>query len=135
MIATIKGSPSAPARANECGVPPTPSQLLGKERVVVLQSEAEQWKGLDGRTPAYDHLGPALRQKIEGGELLKDPHRVGCAQDRDGTRETDALRSCRRRSENDRRGGIEELPAVVFPDSKYIQTNLIGVLDLFDQVA
>ena len=66
---------------------------------------------------------------------LKDPHRIGRAQDRDGTRETDALRSGRRRSENDRWGGIEELPTVVFPDSKYVQTNLIGMLDLFEQVA
>ena len=42
--------------------------------------------------------------------------------------------SCRGRSENDRRSGIEELPAVVFAYSKYVQTNLIGVFDLFDQV-
>ena len=27
MIATIKGSPSAPARAKDCGVPPTPSYI------------------------------------------------------------------------------------------------------------
>ena len=27
MIATINGSPSAPARTNDCGVPPTPSQI------------------------------------------------------------------------------------------------------------
>ena len=32
-------------------------------------------------------------------------------------------------------GGIEELPAVVFPDSKYVQPDPIGVLYLFDQVA
>ena len=39
-------------------------ELLGKERVVILQPQAEQRKGLDERTPAYDHLRPALRQKI-----------------------------------------------------------------------
>jgi hypothetical protein len=43
--------------------------------------------------------------------------------------------SRRRRPKNDRRGGIEMLPAVVFADSKYVQTNLIGMFDLFDQVA
>ena len=110
-------------------------ELLGKERVVVLQPEAEQRKGLDGRAAADDHLRPALRQQIEGGELLKHPHRVGGAQDRDGAGETDALGSGRRRAENDRRGGIEELPAVVFADAKDVQADLIGVFDLFDQVA
>jgi hypothetical protein len=45
------------------------------------------------------------------------------------------VRSCRRRSENDRGGGIEVLPTVVFADAKHVQANLIGVFDLFDQVA
>ena len=27
MMATISGSPSSPARTNDCGVPPTPSQI------------------------------------------------------------------------------------------------------------
>jgi hypothetical protein len=45
------------------------------------------------------------------------------------------VRSCRRRSENDRRGGIEVLPTVVFADSKHVQANLISMFDLFDQVA
>ena len=52
-------------------------ELLCKERVVVLQFQPEQRKRLDERTSAYDHLRPALRKKIEGGEVLKHPHRVG----------------------------------------------------------
>ena len=85
-MATINGSPNAPARTNDCGVPPTPSQmqcmlhgawidplpgqrrpecagprdvlvpanleeqleLLGEQRVVVLEVESEQRKRLDG---------------------------------------------------------------------------------------
>ena len=124
MIATIRGSPSAPARAKDGGLPPTPSQigqrilhwsgidalsrqggpvlpgpvdvlvlpdveeqieLLGEERVIVVQLEPEQGKRLDERTPAHHHLRPALRQQVERGELLEHPHRVGRAQDRDGT--------------------------------------------------
>jgi hypothetical protein len=103
-------------------------ELLGKKRVVIFQSQAEQRKSLDERTPAHDPLRPAVRQKIEGGELLKHPHRVGCAQDRDGTRETYAVGPCRGCAENDRRSGVEELPAVVFPDSKGVETDLIGVV-------
>ena len=32
-------------------------------------------------------------------------------------------------------GGIEVLPTVVFADSKHVLANLIGMFDLFDQVA
>jgi hypothetical protein len=32
-------------------------------------------------------------------------------------------------------GGIEVLPTVVFADSKHVQANLIGMLDLFNQIA
>ena len=66
------------------------------------------------------HFCPALRKKIKGGKILKHPYRIGRAQDRDSARETDALRSCRRRSENDRRRGIEVVATVVFANSKYI---------------
>src|SRR5437667_3041857 len=110
-------------------------ELLGKQRVVVLQSQPEQWKGLDERTAAHDDLRAALRQKIEGGEALEHAHRVGRAQDRYRTGETYPVRSCRRGSQNDRRGGIEIFLTVVFADSKYVQANLIGMLDLLDQVA
>ena len=52
-------------------------ELLRKKRIVVLQFQAEQRKRLDERTAAYDHLRPALRNKIERGEVLKHPYRVG----------------------------------------------------------
>jgi hypothetical protein len=75
-----------------------------------------------------------LRQQIERGEALKYPHRVGCAQNRDGAGETDATRS-RRRTENDRGGGIEELPTMVFADAKDVQADPIGVFDPLDKVS
>ena len=52
-------------------------EFLGKERVVVLESQAEQRKRLDERAPADDYLRPALRKKVEGGEVLEHTHRVG----------------------------------------------------------
>src|SRR4029077_17323510 len=67
-------------------------ELLRKKRVVVLQFQAEQWKRLDEGTAAYDHFCPALREKIEGSEVLIYPHGVGGTQDGYGTREADALR-------------------------------------------
>src|SRR5216683_6948395 len=93
-------------------------EFLGEERVVVLQSKAEERKRFDGRTPAHNHLGASLGQQIERGEVLKYPHGIGGAQNRDGAGETDAMRPRGRCAENDRRGGIEELPTMVLADAK-----------------
>jgi hypothetical protein len=173
MIATISGSPSAPARANDCGVPPTPSQigsgfcsglgvdaltgqrrpkaagpmhvfaltdcqeqieLLGEERVIVLQPKAKERERLDGRAAADHHFRAALRQQIEGRELLKHADGIGRAQDRHRARETDAARSGGGCGQNDGRRRVEVLLAMVFPDPEGVQAGLIGVLDLFDQV-
>src|SRR5258708_17666403 len=78
-------------------------ELLRKERIVILQLQAEQRKRLDERAAANHHLRPALRKKIECGEVLKYPYRVGRAQDGHRTGQTYALRPCRRRPQNDRR--------------------------------
>ena len=58
-------------------------ELLGKERVVVVEIETEEGKGLDKRAAAGNNLRPALRYQIKGCELLKNTHRIGCAQHRD----------------------------------------------------
>ena len=110
-------------------------ELLGKERVVVLEPEAEQRKRIGERTAADDHLGPALRNEIERGEILEHPHRIGRAQDRHRTGETYAARSCRRGAENDGRSGVEEVLTMMFADSEDIESDLIGVFDLLEQVA
>src|SRR5207247_44595 len=81
-----------------------------------------------------DHLRPAAGKEIERGEALKHAYRIDRTQNRDGTREADALRSRRRRRENHRRGGVEVLATVVFADSEYVQPRLLGMLDLLDQV-
>jgi hypothetical protein len=71
----------------------------------------------------------------EGGEILKHPDGIGRAQNSHSAGETDAVRSRRRGSENDRRSGVQVLPTMVFADAKYVQPNLVGMFDLFDQVA
>src|SRR5258708_7134138 len=110
-------------------------ELLGKERVVVLQLQAEQRKRLDKRPAAHHHLRPALRKQIECSEVLKYPHRVGRAQDGYSTGQAYALRPCRRRSQNDRRRRVEVLLAVMFADSKHVEPDLVGVFDLLNQIA
>ena len=66
---------------------------------------------------------------------LEQPDRVGGAQHRHGAREADALGARGRRAEDDGRGRVEELAAVVLADPERIQPEPIGVLDLLDQVA
>src|SRR4051794_23671538 len=93
-------------------------EVLGKQRVVVLELEAEQWEGLDERAAAGDDLRPALRQQIQRGEVLEYPHRVGRAEDRYGTGE--AYSACARRcgSQNDGGSRVEVFRAMVFADSE-----------------
>src|SRR5437899_6999046 len=112
-----------------------PGKYASAASFVVLEVEAEQRKRLDGRASADHHFGPAARQQVEGCEFLEQTNRVNGAQHRHRTREPDGLRARRGRTEDDGRGGIEELAAVVLPNAKRIQPELIGVLDLLDQIA
>ena len=59
-------------------------ELLGKERIVVPQFVSKQWARLDEGTASGDHFRPALREKIQGGEILKHSNGIRCAQDRHG---------------------------------------------------
>ena len=72
---------------------------------------------------------------IARGELLKDTDRVGGAQHRDGARQTNATGACSGGAENDRRRRIQVLLTVVLADPKDIQTDLVRMLNLFNQVA
>ena len=81
--------------------------FLGEQRVVVLQSEPKERKRFDGRTSPHHHFCAPLRQQVERGELLKDPDRIGSAQDGDRAGQTDAPRSCRCRGQNECRRRIQ----------------------------
>ena len=109
-------------------------ELLGEQRVVVIQLQTEERKRLDERAATDDHLRAAVREQIEGGELLKDADRVGRAEDGHRTGEAYPARSCRRRCERDDGGGVEVLPAMMLADAEDVQTHLVGVLDLFDEI-
>ena len=75
------------------------------------------------------------RQQIERRELLKDTHRVGGAQHGDGARQPDAPGACGSGAENDRRRGIQVLLTMVLADAEDIETDLVRMLNLLDQVA
>src|SRR6202035_1964521 len=82
--------------------------------------------------PGHD-LGPALREEIEGGELLKHADGIGRAQDGDGAGEPDAPGAGRGRGEDHGGGGIEELTTVMFADAKDIETDFISQGDGLEQ--
>src|SRR5712691_9450998 len=109
-------------------------ELFRKQRVVVLQSKTEQREGVNERTTAYHHLRASLRNQIECGEILEYSYGIGRAQYRYRAGETNAVRSRRCRCENDNRRGVQEVLAVMLADSEDIESNLIGVFDLLDQV-
>ena len=110
-------------------------ELLGKERVVVLEAIAEERERFDGRPSPHHHLGASLRQEIERRELLKDTNRVGGAQHRDRARQPNATRACRSGAEDDGRRGIQVFLTMVLADPEDIKTDLVRMLDLLDQVA
>src|SRR5262245_195921 len=110
-------------------------EFLREQRVVILEIESEQRKGLDRRPASDHHLGPAARQQIERGEFLEQAHRVGGAQDRHRAAEAYTPGARRGRAEDHRGRGIEELPAMVLADSERVQADLIGALDLSDEIA
>jgi hypothetical protein len=89
---------------------------------------------MDEPRPTIISARPA-RQQIERSEVLKYAHRILGAQNGDRAGQTNPLRPCRSGSEDDRRGGIEELAAVVFTNTKRVQANLVGVFNLVDQLS
>ena len=109
-------------------------ELLGEQRVVVGKIEPEQRKGFGERAAADDEVDPALGDQIEGRELLEEAHRIACAEDGHGAVEADRGRPGCGCCQEDRRRGVHEIVAVVLADAVGVEADLVGALDLFEQV-
>jgi hypothetical protein len=68
-------------------------ELLGEERVVILELVTEEREGIDERSAAHHHLRPPLGEKVERGEILEDTHRICRAEHSHGTGQANALRA------------------------------------------
>src|SRR5205085_585083 len=112
-----------------------PEELLLEEAVVVAELVAEERERLDERAAAGHDLRPAVREQVDGRELLVDADRVVGAEDADGARQADALRARGRGGEDDRGRGDGEVRPVVLADAEDVQPDLVGQLDLLEQVA
>jgi hypothetical protein len=109
-------------------------ELGGEQLVVVVQVVAEEREGLDERPAAGHDLGAAVAEQVERRELLKDADRVVGAQDRHGAGQADAFRAARGRAEDDRRRRDREVRPVMLSDAEDVEAELVGELDLLQQV-
>ena len=109
-------------------------QLLLKERIVVFEVEAEERVGFDEGAASGDDFGAALRDQVDGGEVLEDAHGIVGAEHGDGAGESDVFGDGRGRAENDGGRRIEEVVAVVFTDAEDVESALVGEGDLFEQL-
>ena len=110
-------------------------ELLREQRLVVVELLAEQRERLDEGAAAGHDLGAAARELVERGELLHHAYGIVGAEHGDGAGEADArgARGGGRQHDGRRRHG--EVGAVVLADAEDVETDLVGQLDLLDQVA
>jgi hypothetical protein len=109
-------------------------ELLGEQRVVVSQVQPEQREGLGERASPHDQVDPTLRDQVEGGELLEDAHRIVGTEHRHRAVEPDGAGPGRGRREQNGGGGVHVLRPVVLTDAVGVQADLVGALDLLQQV-
>ena len=125
---------SRPGDALVCADLEKKAQFLVKELIVVPEVEAEERIGFGERTAPGDNFGTSFRDKVEGCELLKDPHRIGGTQNRDGARKPDLFRAGRGGREQNDRSRVEKLLAVMLPDAEDIEANLVRRLNFLQQI-
>ena len=110
-------------------------ELFGKQRVVVAEIVAEQRERFDeGAAPRHD-LGAPARQQVERRELLEHADRIVRREHRHRAGQLDLLGAFGGRGKNHRRrrGGV--VGAVMLAEAEHVEADLVGKLDLFDQVA
>jgi hypothetical protein len=109
-------------------------EFFGEQRVVILQRIAEQREGFDeGAAPGHD-LGPAAGQIVERGKLLVDADRIVGGQDRDRARQADRIGAQRRCGQRHRRRGHRIVGTVMLAQPEEVEAELVGELDLLDEV-
>src|SRR5262249_44975548 len=102
--------------------------------VVVLQVVTEEWVRLNEGASSDNDLGPTVRHKVEGGEVLKDAHRVVGAEHGDCAREANLFGtgSCSSQQHRGRAGDV--LFAMVLADPEAVQAHAVGEFDLLHQL-
>ncbi len=110
-------------------------ELLREQRVVVVEVVPEQRERLDERAASGHDLRAAAREQVERRELLDHADGIVGAEDGDGARQADLRRPLGDRREHDGRGGDGEVGPVVLAHAEDVESELVGELDLLEQVA
>src|SRR5260370_4062677 len=110
-------------------------ELLLEQVLVIVEVVPEEGERLDQRAAAGDQLGPAIRHRVEGGKLGVHPNGVLRAQDGDGSSEPNAFGSPGDRGQDDARGRVHHVLAVVLGDVERVDPDGICEYRLFDGVA
>ena len=109
-------------------------QLLLEQLVVVVEVVAEQREGLREGAAASHDLGATTRQEVERREVLEHADRVIGADHAHRAGEPDAFGALRGGSEHHRGRGHDQVRPVMFTDAEDIEAELVGELDLLQQV-
>ena len=117
---------------------PEPEQqveFFAEEFVVVLEVIAKEREGLGEGSPARHDLRTPIGQKVKSGEILKDPDGIIRAQHRHGAGQSDMAGPHRCGGEDDGRRRDGEIWTVMLTHAKNIEADLVGQLDLLQQIA
>ena len=109
-------------------------ELLGEQRVVVVEVEPEQRERLGERSAPDDEVDASLGDQVERGELLEHPDRVGGAEHGHRAAQPDPRRARGRGTEDHRRRRVVVLRAVVLADPERVQARGVRERDLLQQV-
>src|SRR3989441_517959 len=110
-------------------------EFLLEQLVVVGQVVAEQRERF-GERPATGHdLGPPTGDEIQRREVLEYTNRVVRAEHGDGARQADAFGARGGSGKDDRGRGHDELGAVMLADTEDVEPDLIGELDLLQDLS
>ena len=109
-------------------------QLLLEQLVVVVEVVAEQRERLREGAAARHDLGASARQEVERREVLEHPDRVIGADHAHRAGEPDAFGALRCGGQHHRGRGHDQVRPVMFTDAEDVQAELVGELDLLQQV-
>jgi hypothetical protein len=101
----------------------------------MLGVEAEVRVGAAQHTAARDDLRASVREPVERGVVLGDPHRIERAEQRDARAEPQPRGARRDRREHHGRRGQDVVAQMVFAEPDRIEAELLGAHRVVDDLA
>ena len=118
--------PALPGDALRGGELEEKVELLGEQRVVVVEAAAEEREGFDERAAPGDDLGAAAGDEVDRGEILEHADRIEGREDRHRARDPDPLRPRRDRRHDDRRRRNRDVVPVMLAEGIDRDPGLVG---------